>query len=102
MTKPNISILLTPLEHDGYICRSGHPEDGRKTVISITRRPGAAAAILAGQPRGNRGTYETCPDLSGRYLIVGVISMFTLQIFESIMMHAGMMPLTGIALPFIS
>ncbi|MFB0843266.1 hypothetical protein [Paenibacillus oleatilyticus] len=28
--------------------------------------------------------------------------MFTLQIFESIMMHAGMMPLTGIALPFIS
>ncbi|MCP1310632.1 MarR family winged helix-turn-helix transcriptional regulator [Paenibacillus tyrfis] len=36
VTKPNISILLTPLEHDGYIRRSGHPEDGRKTVISIT------------------------------------------------------------------
>ncbi|WP_081890443.1 rod shape-determining protein RodA [Paenibacillus tyrfis] len=44
----------------------------------------------------------TCPDLSGRYLIVGVISMFTLQIFENIAMHTGMMPLTGIALPFIS
>jgi rod shape determining protein RodA len=28
--------------------------------------------------------------------------MFTLQIFENIAMHTGLMPLTGIALPFIS
>ncbi|MFD0677621.1 MULTISPECIES: FtsW/RodA/SpoVE family cell cycle protein [unclassified Paenibacillus] len=41
-------------------------------------------------------------DIEGRYLIVGVISMFSLQIFENIAMHIGLMPLTGIALPFVS
>ncbi|TDF97165.1 FtsW/RodA/SpoVE family cell cycle protein [Paenibacillus piri] len=41
-------------------------------------------------------------DVEGRYLIIGVISMFTLQIFENIAMHVGLMPLTGIALPFVS
>lgn len=43
-----------------------------------------------------------CQDLSGSYIVVGVISMFTLQIFENIAMHIGLMPMTGIALPFIS
>lgn len=43
-----------------------------------------------------------CGNLEGRYIIVGVISMFTVQIFENIAMHTGLMPLTGIALPFIS
>lgn len=43
-----------------------------------------------------------CPDIEGTYIVVGVISMFTLQIFENIAMHIGLMPLTGIALPFIS
>ncbi|WP_269432434.1 FtsW/RodA/SpoVE family cell cycle protein [Gordoniibacillus kamchatkensis] len=41
-------------------------------------------------------------DLAGSYLVTGVISMFTLQIFENIAMHTGLMPLTGIALPFVS
>ncbi|MCS7460696.1 rod shape-determining protein RodA [Paenibacillus doosanensis] len=41
-------------------------------------------------------------DLEGRYMIVGIISMFTLQIFENVAMHTGLMPLTGIALPFVS
>ncbi|HIW33615.1 MAG TPA: rod shape-determining protein RodA [Candidatus Paenibacillus intestinavium] len=41
-------------------------------------------------------------DLEGRYLVVGIISMLTLQIFQNIAMHIGIMPLTGIALPFIS
>lgn len=36
VTKPNISTLLVPLEKDGFISRSGHPEDGRKSVIAIT------------------------------------------------------------------
>ncbi|WP_312876205.1 FtsW/RodA/SpoVE family cell cycle protein [Paenibacillus alginolyticus] len=44
----------------------------------------------------------TSEDLAGTYLIIGVISMFTLQIFENIAMHTGLMPLTGIALPFVS
>lgn len=36
VTKANITLLLVPLEKEGYINRSGHAEDGRKTVISIT------------------------------------------------------------------
>ncbi|WP_339291543.1 MarR family transcriptional regulator [Paenibacillus sp. FSL W8-0187] len=36
VTKPNISLLLTPLEHEGFIRRDNHPQDGRKLVISIT------------------------------------------------------------------
>ncbi|MFC3845772.1 rod shape-determining protein RodA [Paenibacillus sp. MAH-36] len=43
-----------------------------------------------------------CEDLEGSYLIIGVTSMFILQIFENIAMHTGLMPLTGIALPFVS
>ncbi|MCZ8511566.1 FtsW/RodA/SpoVE family cell cycle protein [Paenibacillus filicis] len=43
-----------------------------------------------------------CNDLAGRYLVIGVISMLAFQIFENIAMHTGLMPLTGIALPFIS
>jgi len=36
VTKANISLLLTPLEQDGLISRASHPEDGRKSVISLT------------------------------------------------------------------
>ncbi|WP_245237957.1 MarR family winged helix-turn-helix transcriptional regulator [Paenibacillus etheri] len=36
VTKANISLLLTPLEKDGWITRSNHTQDGRKSVISIT------------------------------------------------------------------
>ncbi|MGG4094440.1 MarR family winged helix-turn-helix transcriptional regulator [Paenibacillus lautus] len=36
VTKPNISLLLTPLEHEGLIRREPHPRDGRKSVITIT------------------------------------------------------------------
>ncbi|WP_010274762.1 FtsW/RodA/SpoVE family cell cycle protein [Paenibacillus senegalensis] len=43
-----------------------------------------------------------CVDPAGAYIIAGLVSMLTLQIFENIAMHTGMMPLTGIALPFIS
>lgn len=44
----------------------------------------------------------SCKDLEGAYLIIGIIAMFTLQIFENIAMHIGLMPLTGLSLPFIS
>jgi rod shape determining protein RodA len=43
-----------------------------------------------------------CKNLEGTYIIMGIISMLVLQIFENIAMHIGLMPLTGIALPFIS
>ncbi|MBB6670724.1 FtsW/RodA/SpoVE family cell cycle protein [Cohnella nanjingensis] len=41
-------------------------------------------------------------DLRGAYLIVGLISMMVFQIFVNIGMHIGLLPLTGISLPFIS
>lgn len=43
-----------------------------------------------------------CTDPVGAYIIAGIVSMLTLQIFENIAMHTGLMPLTGIALPFVS
>jgi rod shape determining protein RodA len=41
-------------------------------------------------------------DLAGSYMIVGIISMFVFQIFQNIGMLIGIMPVTGITLPFIS
>ncbi|RCX19146.1 rod shape determining protein RodA [Fontibacillus phaseoli] len=43
-----------------------------------------------------------CRDRSGPFLIVGIVAMFLYQIFENIGMFIGLMPLTGITLPFIS
>lgn len=43
-----------------------------------------------------------CRDRSGPYIIVGIVAMFLYQIFENIGMFIGLMPLTGITLPFIS
>ncbi|AKG34121.1 MarR family winged helix-turn-helix transcriptional regulator [Paenibacillus durus] len=36
VTKSNISLLLIPLENEGFIRRDPHPKDGRKSVITIT------------------------------------------------------------------
>jgi rod shape determining protein RodA len=41
-------------------------------------------------------------DLSGSYIIVGIVSMFVFQIYENIGMLIHLMPLTGITLPFVS
>ncbi|MGN7359251.1 FtsW/RodA/SpoVE family cell cycle protein [Paenibacillus sp. SAF-054] len=43
-----------------------------------------------------------CRDRAGPLLIVGVVSMMLYQIFENIGAFIGIMPLTGITLPFIS
>lgn len=43
-----------------------------------------------------------CRDRSGPYLIVGIVAMLLYQIFENIGAFIGLMPLTGITLPFIS
>ncbi|WP_068774150.1 FtsW/RodA/SpoVE family cell cycle protein [Paenibacillus sp. FJAT-26967] len=39
---------------------------------------------------------------SGAYIIVGVVAMYVFQIFENVGMLIGLMPLTGITLPFVS
>ncbi len=41
-------------------------------------------------------------DLYGALIAAGIISMWTFQIFENVGMTIGMMPITGIPLPFIS
>lgn len=51
VTKANISLLLIPLEKDGYITRAAHAQDGRKTVISLTE---AGKRLLMEQLPGNR------------------------------------------------
>lgn len=43
-----------------------------------------------------------CDELSGSYIAVGIVSMFVFQIFQNIGMSIGIMPLTGITLPFVS
>ncbi|PYI52252.1 FtsW/RodA/SpoVE family cell cycle protein [Paenibacillus flagellatus] len=39
---------------------------------------------------------------TGAYIIVGIVSMYVFQVFENIGMMIGIMPLTGITLPFVS
>lgn len=41
-------------------------------------------------------------ELAGSYLVAGLMGMFIFQIFVNIGMHLGLVPLTGISLPFIS
>ena len=41
-------------------------------------------------------------DFFGTLLAIGVLAMFTIQVFENIGMTMGIMPITGIPLPFMS
>ena len=41
-------------------------------------------------------------DLLGTYMVIGVVSMWTFQILVNIGMNVGIMPVTGIPLPFMS
>ncbi|OWA36139.1 cell cycle protein [Saccharibacillus sp. O16] len=43
-----------------------------------------------------------CRERAGPYIIVGIVAMFMYQIFENVGMFMGLMPLTGVTLPFIS
>ncbi|RKP54246.1 rod shape-determining protein RodA [Cohnella endophytica] len=43
-----------------------------------------------------------CYDLRGSFIIIGIASMMIFQIFQNIGMMIGLMPITGITLPFIS
>jgi rod shape determining protein RodA len=41
-------------------------------------------------------------DLSGTLICIGVLAMFVFQLFENVGMTMGIMPITGIPLPFLS
>lgn len=45
---------------------------------------------------------DNAKDLYGSLIAVGILAMFGFQIFENIAMTIGIMPVTGITLPFIS
>ncbi|MGO4890062.1 rod shape-determining protein RodA [Anaerobacillus sp. MEB173] len=44
----------------------------------------------------------SCNNLFGSYLVAGVIGLLVFQIFQNISMTIGLMPITGLALPFVS
>ena len=45
---------------------------------------------------------RTCKDTFGSLILIGIIGMLSFQIFENIAMTMGIMPVTGITLPFLS
>ena len=47
-------------------------------------------------------TAQLAPDTTGTLLCVGILSMFLFHVFENIGMTLGIMPVTGIPLPFVS
>ncbi len=51
VTKANITVLLAPLEEQGLVRSSGHPEDGRKRRVELT--PEGESLLLEVLP-GNR------------------------------------------------
>lgn len=42
------------------------------------------------------------PDAFGRYLALGIVSMITLQVLINISVVIGLIPVTGITLPYLS
>jgi len=43
-----------------------------------------------------------CYDRKAAYIVIGIVSMFVFQVFQNVGMMIGIMPITGITLPFIS
>lgn len=43
-----------------------------------------------------------CYDRRAAFLVIGIVSMFVFQVFQNIGMMIGLMPITGITLPFVS
>jgi rod shape determining protein RodA len=48
------------------------------------------------------GIAKTSKDKFGKYMIIGIVTMLTFQILQNIGMDIGLMPITGIPLPFMS
>ncbi|MFA5021470.1 MAG: putative lipid II flippase FtsW [Patescibacteria group bacterium] len=64
----------------------------------------AAALVIAFLVLAWRGfkLAQSAPDDYARYIVVGIISWFVFQAFINIAAIVGLMPLTGVPLPFIS
>jgi len=45
---------------------------------------------------------QKCPEPFGKFLAIGIVSWFTIQAFINIGSIIGLLPMTGIPLPFVS
>lgn len=45
---------------------------------------------------------QQAPDDFGQFLLVGIVAMFTIHLLVNVGMNLGIMPVTGISLPFLS
>ena len=52
--------------------------------------------------RGSGGSPSLSQDLLGTYLCAGVFTMLLWQVFQNVGMTLGIMPVTGLPMPFIS
>jgi len=93
----------------GVLGRLGFvPDDHTDFIFSVTIEPigfiGGIILILLFFTLIFRALYLAlkAKDDFGKYIIVGVVSMTIFHIFENIGMNMGMMPVTGIPLPFFS
>ncbi|CAM4247601.1 DNA-binding MarR family transcriptional regulator [Paenibacillus endophyticus] len=66
VTKSNVTLLLIPLENEGFIQRASHPSDGRKTIISIT--PEGQTLLLNHLPENRARITDKMSKLSGQEL----------------------------------
>ena len=72
---------------------------GRSSASSAPARCSRCSSIIAWRIWR---TAQLARDPLGTLICVGVLSMFVFQVFENVGMTMGIMPITGIPLPFVS
>ena len=60
-----------------------------------------AARAVRAHRLADLATAQLARDLFGTLVCVGVLAMFVFQMFENVGMTMGIMPITGIPLPFM-
>jgi len=89
------NLAYVPEQHTDFIFTVVGEELGLLGGLTLL---GLFAAILWRTWR----TAQLAHDLFGALLCIGVVGMFAFQIFENVGMTMGIMPITGIPLPFVS
>lgn len=91
----NVHLAVLPEAHTDFIFASGIEVIGfvgGLVIIILYALLLARALYLAIQAKDNLG----------RFIIIGIVAMEVYHVFENIGMNIGLMPITGIPLPFIS
>lgn len=94
---------------DGPLTKGGSvPEQQTDFIFTVPAEElgflgaGFLLALLAGIVWRIWRTAQMARDAVGRLMCVGVLCMFVFHVFENVGMNLGMMPVTGIPLPFVS